>query len=97
MASSPFLTPGETADLNQLLTSEDEFLLALSLPKLSRSRRDLSAIHEAVARGEAFGRATNQFMRFRQFSRPHLTASFAVNLAPMITANLMWNRRCWKV
>lgn len=65
-----FSYAGETADLNQLLTSEDEFLLALSLPKLSRSRRDLSAIHEAVARGEAFGRATNQFMRFRQFSRP---------------------------
>lgn len=61
---------GETTDLNQLLTSDDEFLLALSIPKLTRGRKDLTTVHEAVANGEAFGRATNQFLRFRQFSRP---------------------------
>jgi tRNA (guanine6-N2)-methyltransferase len=65
-----FSYKGDIDDVNQLLTSEDEFLLALSIPKLSRGRKDLSTVHEAVAKGEAFGRATNQFLRFRQFSRP---------------------------
>lgn len=65
-----FSYAGETADLHQLLTSEDEFFLALSIPKLSRGRRDLSLITEAIAEGEDFGRMTNQYLRFRQFSRP---------------------------
>lgn len=65
-----FSYKGETADVNQLLTSEDEFLQALSLPKLSRGRQDLALVQEAVAKGEEFGRATNQFLRFRQFSGP---------------------------
>ena len=61
---------GETADVNQLLTSEDEFLLALSMPKLTRGRQDINVVNEAITKGEEFGRATNQFLRFRQFSRP---------------------------
>jgi tRNA (guanine6-N2)-methyltransferase len=65
-----FSYEGDTADINQLLTSEDEFLLALSIPKLSRGRQDLSEVHEEVVKGEAFGRATNQFLRFRQFNQP---------------------------
>ncbi|PID85680.1 MAG: hypothetical protein CSB13_06830 [Chloroflexi bacterium] len=65
-----FSYKGDVADVPQLLTSEAEFMLALSIPKLSRGRKDLTAVHEAVARGEAFGRATNQFLRYRQFSRP---------------------------
>jgi len=65
-----FSYKGDTDDVNQLLTSEDEFLQALSIPKLSRGRQDLELVHEAVAKGEEFGRATNQFLRYRQFSRP---------------------------
>jgi SAM-dependent methyltransferase len=65
-----FSYKGDMADVNQLLTSEDEFLQALSIPKLSRGRQDLAVIQEAVAKGEEFGRAANQFLRFRQFSRP---------------------------
>ena len=65
-----FSYKGEMAEVNQLLTSEDEFLLALSIPKLSRGRQDINVVNEAIARGEDFGRATNQFLRFRQFSRP---------------------------
>lgn len=65
-----FSYKGEMTEVNQLLTSEDEFLLALSLPKLSRGRQDINLINEAVGKGEDFGRATNQFLRFRQFSHP---------------------------
>ena len=65
-----FSYTGEVADLHKLASSESEFLQALSLPKLSRSRRDLAAIRDAVAKGEELGRATNQLMRYRQLSRP---------------------------
>ncbi len=65
-----FSYKGDAAEVTQLLTSEAEFMLALSIPKLSRGRKDLTAVHEAVAKGEEFGRATNQFLRYRQFSRP---------------------------
>lgn len=65
-----FSYKGPVEDVGQLLTSEDEFLQALSIPKLSRGRQDLALVQEAVAKGEAFGRATNEFLRFRQFRRP---------------------------
>jgi 23S rRNA G2445 N2-methylase RlmL len=65
-----FSYKGPTEDVGQLLTSEDEFLQALSIPKLSRGRQDLALVQEAVAKGEEFGRATNEFLRFRQFSHP---------------------------
>lgn len=61
---------GDIADVQQLEAVEDVFLLALDAPKLSRGKRDLTQIRDMVTKAESFGRAGNQLMRFRQFSRP---------------------------
>ena len=58
------------AELLQLRTTEDVFLLATSQPKMSRGRQDLRAVTEWVGKGESLGRAVNDLMRFRQYSRP---------------------------
>lgn len=65
-----FTYPGEIADLQQLETAEDIFVEAISEPKLSRGRRDLNVIRDLVTKSESLGRAANQVMRFRKFSRP---------------------------
>jgi 23S rRNA G2445 N2-methylase RlmL len=52
-----------------LRTTEDVFLLALSLPKMERTHRDLRFITEQVATGEGVGRAVNQLMRLRRYSQ----------------------------
>ncbi|MBK8987978.1 MAG: hypothetical protein IPM39_18230 [Chloroflexi bacterium] len=61
---------GDMADVQQLEAVEDVFLLGLAVPKLSRGKRDLTQIREMVTKAESLGRAGNQLMRFRQFSRP---------------------------
>ena len=61
---------GDIADVQQLETVEDVFLLAVDVPKLSRGNRDLTQIRDMVTKAESFGRAGNQLMRFRQLSRP---------------------------
>ncbi len=61
---------GEVADLRPLETVETIFLQALAIPKLSRGRRDLAQIRDLITKAEGVGRASNQLMRFRQFSRP---------------------------
>lgn len=65
-----FAYPGKIEDLQQLETAEDLFLEAVSLPKLTRGRRDLTVIRDTITKGESLGRAANQLMRWRQFSRP---------------------------
>jgi 23S rRNA G2445 N2-methylase RlmL len=54
----------------KLRTTEDVFMQALSVKKVSRGRRDLAQITEWVQQGEAFGRAVNDFLRFRKFNKP---------------------------
>ncbi|MCA9875944.1 MAG: RNA methyltransferase [Anaerolineales bacterium] len=61
---------GDMADVQQLETAEEVYLQALSIPKLSRGKRDLERIRDLVTKAESLGRAGNQLMRFRQFSRP---------------------------
>ena len=65
-----FAYQGDMADVQQLETVEEVFLQALSVPKLSRGKRDLTQIRELVTKAEDLGRAGNQLMRFRQFNRP---------------------------
>ncbi|MEM7111051.1 MAG: methyltransferase domain-containing protein [Chloroflexota bacterium] len=61
---------GSPDDLLQLQTAEDVYIHALSLPKVSRSRRDLANIEAEVSRGEAVGRAVNSLMRYRKYNKP---------------------------
>ncbi|MCB8923930.1 MAG: RNA methyltransferase [Ardenticatenaceae bacterium] len=56
--------------LLQLRTTEDVFVQALYVPKLQRSRRDLQLLAQQVEKGEPFGRAVNDFMRFLKPSKP---------------------------
>lgn len=53
-----------------LRTTEDMFIQLLSVPKMSRSFRDLGQITQWVAKGEAVGRAVNGYLRYRRFSGP---------------------------
>ena len=84
-----FSYKGETADVNQLLTSEDEFLQALSLPKLSRGRQDLALVQEAVAVPPISSYVSGSLAARR------LIACFAASLARMSIARLIWNEQCW--
>jgi tRNA (guanine6-N2)-methyltransferase len=59
---------GDLGRLLELRTAEDVFLLALSEPKMTRGRQDLTQVREWVEKSEAFGRAMNQLVRFRRFS-----------------------------
>ncbi len=59
---------GSTSDVMQLRSTEDVFMLALSVEKMARGRRDLSDINEWVQQGEEFGQAMNEFLRHRKFS-----------------------------
>lgn len=61
---------GDMANVRELETVEEIFLEALSVPKLSRGKRDLTQIRELVTKAESLGRAGNQLMRFRQLNRP---------------------------
>jgi len=61
---------GDMADVQQLETAEEVYLQALSVPKLSRGKRDLDQIRDLITKAESLGRAGNQLMRFRQLSRP---------------------------
>lgn len=61
---------GALANVQQLRTAEDTFLLALYEHKISRTRHDLRTITELVGKSEALGRAANELMRFRKFSQP---------------------------
>ncbi|MFN2135166.1 MAG: RNA methyltransferase [Candidatus Promineifilaceae bacterium] len=65
-----FDTADKITDLLELRTTEDVFLLAIDVERLSRNRSDLSAISSMVAKGESFGRAANQFLRWRRPSGP---------------------------
>lgn len=61
---------GPPADLLQLRTAEDVFLLALSIPKVTRTRADLRLITEEVERSDSFGRAAHTLLRQRHLSGP---------------------------
>ncbi|MEJ2754186.1 MAG: hypothetical protein P8169_16155, partial [Chloroflexota bacterium] len=61
---------GDMADLLQLRTTEDVFLLALNQPRMSRGKGDLARIVDLVGRSESFGRAANALLRWRKFSKP---------------------------
>jgi tRNA (guanine6-N2)-methyltransferase len=61
---------GEIKKLLQLRTTEDVFLQALNKKSMSRSKADLSLITQLVGKGESFGRAVNNLMRWRQLSGP---------------------------
>ena len=61
---------GDPQDVLQLRTTEDVFMQVLSVNKMSRGRRDLKQITEMVQQGEAFGKAMNDFLRFRKYSKP---------------------------
>jgi tRNA (guanine6-N2)-methyltransferase len=65
-----FTYQGDIADLQKLETAEEIFIEAVSEPKLSRGRRDLNIIRDLITKSESLGRAANQIMRFRKFSRP---------------------------
>jgi 23S rRNA G2445 N2-methylase RlmL len=65
-----FSYEGSPADTLQLRTAEDVFLQALSLPKVQRTRQDLTLFSNQIATAESVGRAVNQLMRLRQYSRP---------------------------
>lgn len=61
---------GPISPLFRLRTVEDIFWQTLSVAKLSRGRQDLRYVHGLIWKGEAFGRAANQFLRYRKFSSP---------------------------
>jgi 23S rRNA G2445 N2-methylase RlmL len=61
---------GATADLLQLRTVEDVFLQALSVNKVSRNWQDIGLITDLVQKSEEFGRAVNNFLRYRKFPAP---------------------------
>ena len=61
---------GTATDVMQLRTTEDVFMRVLAVDKVSRGRRDLAQITQWVQQGEAFGRAVNDFLRLRKFSKP---------------------------
>jgi len=63
-----FHDDGPTADILQLRTTEDVFMQALSVPKLSRGRRDLAQVTEWVQQGDVFGQSMNNYLRYRKFS-----------------------------
>lgn len=65
-----FTYDGSFNPLFSLRTTEDVFMQLLSVPKLSRSFRDLGQITQWVAKGEAVGRAINGYLRYRRFSGP---------------------------
>lgn len=56
---------GPVADLLRLRTTEDVFIEALSIEKLSRSWRDLRQVTDRVADSAAFGRAVGVLMRYQ--------------------------------
>ncbi|MFL7838145.1 MAG: THUMP domain-containing class I SAM-dependent methyltransferase [Candidatus Promineifilaceae bacterium] len=61
---------GKINQLLQMRTTEDIFLQALNQKSMSRGKRDLAQITQLVSKGESFGRAVNNLMRWRQFSGP---------------------------
>ncbi len=65
-----FAYDGSFNPLFGLRTTEDLFIQLLSVPKMSRSFRDLGQITQWVAKGEAVGRAVNGYLRYRRFSGP---------------------------
>jgi 23S rRNA G2445 N2-methylase RlmL len=65
-----FSYSGTPAGVLALRTTEDVFLQALSIPKVTRTHQDLALITREVATGESLGRAVNQLMRLRQYSKP---------------------------
>jgi len=61
---------GSPEKLLKLRSTEDVFLEAVNNPKVSRGREDLQRINALVYKSESFGRAANNFLRFRKFSHP---------------------------
>jgi tRNA (guanine6-N2)-methyltransferase len=61
---------GELERLLQMRTTEDMFLQALSKKSMSRGKKDLPEITKMVNKGESFGQAVNNLMRWRKFSGP---------------------------
>jgi len=53
-----------------LRTTEDVFLQAINMNRMSRGRQDLNQFTTLVHKSESFGRAANNFLRFRKFSHP---------------------------
>ena len=61
---------GKVDSLLELRTTEDVFLQAINKTRMSRVKGDLSQINHLVSKGESFGQAMNNLMRWRQFSGP---------------------------
>ncbi|MDX1414125.1 MAG: methyltransferase domain-containing protein [Candidatus Promineifilaceae bacterium] len=61
---------GPLEKLFELRTTEDLFLQAVSIKRVSRGRQDLKQFTFQVEKSESFGRAAKILMRFRKFSQP---------------------------
>jgi tRNA (guanine6-N2)-methyltransferase len=69
---------GDAQDLLQLRTSEDVFLLALSLDKVTRGWKDLYRLTETITKSAAFKGAVDAFMAFQQTRQMSGKVSFRV-------------------
>lgn len=65
-----FRYDGNPNDVLKLRSAEDVYWQALYVEKMARQKRVLGEIHDMVATGEAVGRAVNQYLRYRKFSKP---------------------------
>lgn len=61
---------GPLEKLLSLRTSEDVFLQAINMKRMSRGRQDLKQFSTLVHKSESFGQAANALLRFRKFSHP---------------------------
>lgn len=61
---------GPLEKLLSLRTTEDVFIQAINMNRMSRGRQDLNQFTSLVQKSESFGRAANTMLRFRKFSHP---------------------------
>lgn len=61
---------GPPEKLLGLRTTEDVFLQAISMERVSRGRQDLKEFSALIQKSESFGRAANALLRYRKFSQP---------------------------
>lgn len=61
---------GPLEKLLSLRTTEDVFIQAINMNRISRGRQDLNQFTSLVQKSESFGRAANAMLRFRKFSHP---------------------------
>lgn len=61
---------GPPEDVLNLHTVEDVFMQVYFNSKMSRGYRDMTELTEVVGKSADFGKAANNFLRFRKFSQP---------------------------